>query len=145
AAGGECGGDLGDDLVERPVPGRDHRDHADGLVHDQAVADLLLEPEFPERLGGGHQVAEAGADLRGPGQADRGTHLQADRLGHVAGAILVLGEDRFDQRHPLVDAGAREALKGLARRGDGMVDIGFGAQRDLGDGFLGRRVDHFVP
>ena len=43
-----AGRDLGDDLVERVVPRRDAADHADRLLDDERVADLLLERELVE-------------------------------------------------------------------------------------------------
>ena len=50
AAGGERGRDLRGDLVERVVPRRDAADDADGLAHDERVADLLLELEVLDEL-----------------------------------------------------------------------------------------------
>ena len=43
AAGRQRRGDLADDLMQRVVPRRDAADDADRLLHDQRVAELLLE------------------------------------------------------------------------------------------------------
>ena len=45
APGGECRRYLANDLVEWEVPGGDHRDHADGLLDYERVANLLLPHE----------------------------------------------------------------------------------------------------
>ena len=50
-AGGERRRHLQGDLVQRVVPRRDAADDADGLAHDEAVADGLLEGEASARPG----------------------------------------------------------------------------------------------
>ena len=62
AAGGERGGDLGDDLVQRVVPRRDRADDAGGLADDQRVADRL-------RLG--RAAGEVGVRRAAPSAAGR--------------------------------------------------------------------------
>ena len=74
-----AGRDLAGDLVDRPVPRRDHADHADRLAHDRGRADLLLEVIVLQRLQRRRQMAEAGAGLRALGHRDRRAHLVGDR------------------------------------------------------------------
>ena len=64
AAGGKRRRDLAGDLVERPVPRRDHADDADRLAHDHGGAERLLELVVLEHVEGVSEVAEAGAGLQ---------------------------------------------------------------------------------
>ena len=54
ATGGDCRGDLAGDLVERPVPGRDHSDDAGRFLDEQEVLVLihqgLANKEIAERM-----------------------------------------------------------------------------------------------
>ena len=69
--GGERRRDLARDLVQRPVPGRDHPAHADGLPDDQRGAHRPLELEVGEHAARGGEVAEPGGGLRGLRQPQR--------------------------------------------------------------------------
>jgi len=62
AAGGERGRNLAGDLVQRPVPRRDHADDADGLAHHHGGADRLPEMVVLQHIQRGNDVAEAGYD-----------------------------------------------------------------------------------
>ena len=64
---------LAHDLVDGPIPGRDHAHHAHGLMHDAGGAAHALELEVPEHLQGLLQVPCA---HRGPGPA-RDSHSGA--------------------------------------------------------------------
>src|SRR3569623_1037214 len=136
--------DLGADLVERPVPRRDHRHHAERLVHHPRLADALLEGEVLQRLQRADEVAEPGRSLRRHGQPDRRAHLLAHRRGEVRDARLIALDAAFEQCDAVRDARLRPAVERLARGGDSLDDIGLTAERDLGAGLLGARIDHLV-
>ena len=144
-AGGERGRDLGGDLVERPVPGRDHRDDAKRLMHHLRAAQPFLERKIGERLCRGNEMAEPGGHLCCARKADRRAHFLAHRLGEVGHARLVFLDDPLEQRKPLGDAPLRPALESGPRGGDRLVDIDGGAKRDLATRQLGRGVDDVVP
>ena len=140
----ERGCDLGADLVERPVPRRDHCDDAERFVNDARLADHLFESEAFKRLGGDGEMSEAGRRLSHRGKAHRRAHLFGHRLCQIGNARLVFGDDPPDQVEPFGDAGARPCRKRAAGGGDGPVDIGGGAERDLADRLFGRRVDYLM-
>ena len=76
ATGGERRGDLAGDLVERPVPGRDHAYDPGRLLHEQKVLVLLLELVVTQDLRSGGEVHEAGRGLGGLGEAAGCAHLR---------------------------------------------------------------------
>ena len=130
AAGGHGVGDLGGDLVQRVVPRRDAADDADGLLDDEAVADLrLVLVRLGELAGGGEAVdGQSGLDdlaqpLGHAGLAgDHGgdlVHAGAERLGDAA---RVLG--------PLLGGLGGPAVEGGSGGRGGLVDVVGGAHGD---------------
>src|SRR5204863_398524 len=67
--------DLAGDLVQRPVPGRDHADHADGLAQDDGGAEILLKMVVLQHFQRRGDMAETGAGLQPLGHRQRRTHL----------------------------------------------------------------------
>ena len=63
AAGGQRRSHFAGDLVQRPIPGRDHAGHANGLAQEHRGAEPLLERIGLEHLKRGHQMAKPGARL----------------------------------------------------------------------------------
>ena len=134
--------DLAGDLVQRPVPGRDHSAHADGLTHDQRGAHRALELEVGEHAARGREVTESGGGLRGLRQPQRCADLLADDVGELLHAAGVHADDAVEQREALVLARQRERLERGLGRGDRGVDVVGAAHRDRLDRLLGGRVDH---
>ena len=141
---GERWRDLGADLVERPIPRRDHRDDADRLVQHLGGADHFFKLELAQRPQSVHEMAEPGRRLRTHGQAHRRAHLDRDGPGDVGQACLVGSDDPLEQRRAFLDARLREALERATGCGDRLVGIRFAAERDLGAGFFGRGIDDLV-
>ena len=114
-----AGRDLADDLVDRPVPRRDHAADADRLLGDQGRAAQLLELE----------VLRASAIIlsRWPmpvaacalcASHDRRAHLPRDRVGDVVVALLVGLEDAPQQREALLLAWCAIGGEGGLRAAD---------------------------
>ena len=57
-------------------------------------------------------------------QPDGGAHLLGDRRRDVFAALLVFGDDPFEQRDARLAARQREGLEGLACGLDGAVHVG---------------------
>ena len=68
-------------------------------------------------------------------------HLLGDRLGDIAEPLLVLGLDALQQVDALFPRGLGVGREGLAGGGDGLVDIGGGAGRDVSADLFGGGVD----
>src|SRR6185312_15151098 len=102
AAGRERGNDFRRDLVHRPVPWRDQGADADWLEGEAARAAALLELERLQKIDHRRDVSGADAGLRPLGEADRSSHLVADRGGDVQKAFLVDREHPLEQRAPLL-------------------------------------------
>jgi hypothetical protein len=86
-------------------------------------------------------VAEAGAGLELLRKPERRTHLVGDGSTDLLHALLVDLDDPAQQLDPLLARRERERLERTPRCGDGLVDIGFGAKRNLVQRFLARRID----
>src|SRR5205085_1849610 len=141
AAGGKRWRDLAGDLVQGPVPRRDHADDADRFAQHDSGADRLLEMIVLEHVEGRSEMAEAGAGLQLLGHRQRRAHLVGDGGADVLHAGLVDLDDFRKQHHTLLAAGLRKSIEGTARRGDGLVDVGFGAERNLIHRLFSRRID----
>ena len=85
-----------------------------------------------------------GADLCGASEADRRAHFARHRFGEIGRALLIFLDDAVQQVEALFARRLRPAFQRFARRGDGIVDVGGGAEDDRRGGFFGRRVDHVV-
>ncbi|SCM13005.1 hypothetical protein SAMN04883147_109115 [Streptomyces sp. DpondAA-F4] len=140
AAGGEGGGHLGDDLVERVVPGGDRPDDSDGLQQDGGVAQLLLEG-----VGGGQFGVRARDQHGDPGVHRLGERRRGAELGGDGLRDLVLaGRQHVTQGR---DPGRAPGGRGGRPAGEGGpcgvycgVDVLGGAGRDVPDDLLVRRV-----
>ena len=133
--------DLAGDLVERPVPRRDHTDDAHRLAHEHGGAHRLFELILLQGIEGGHQMAKARAGLHLFRHRQRRAHLVGNRSADVLHPGLVGRDDLFQKRHAFFAAGHRERFKRTAGRGDGLVHIGFRSNRDLVHPFFRRRID----
>ena len=141
AAGGECRRHLAGDLVDGPVPRRDHADNADRFAHDGRGAFDLLELVVLQHF---HRLAEVGdahGGLRVLGQAERRAHFAADGLDDILVTLLIDLNDLLHQREAFFLAGARPGGKSFLRGGNRLVHVGSRAQRNLCEGFFVRRVD----
>ncbi len=138
------GCDLRADLVERPVPRRDHRHHPDRFVDDAVLADCFRKAEFFQRGERAEEIAEPRGCLRRGREADRRAHLLTGRLRQIGDACLVTLDDPFEQSEAVGDTRLAEARERLARRGDRLVDVGGAAERDLADRLFGRGIDDVV-
>ncbi len=100
------------------VPRRDGADDADGLLHDEAVADLFFELERVEQRGERLHVAggEAGLDHRRPG--DRHADLAGDHLGDLGRTSL----ERLVQTDEVLLALLDRRLRPAVERGTGRGD-----------------------
>ncbi len=141
ATGGERGRDLAGDLVQRPVPRRDHADDADRFAHHHGGADGFLEMIILEHVERGDDVTEAGAGLQLLRHRQRGAHLVGDGSADILDAGLVDLDDPGQQRDALLAAGLRERLEGALGGGDRLVDVGLGAERNFIHRLFGRRID----
>src|SRR5690606_34834213 len=141
AAGGEGGGHLRDDLVERVVPRRDAADDADGLFDDERVANRLFERVLLDdlRKGAGDEGGEA--DLN----RVREREGHADLAGDGARELLLAGGDAgldgAEVGGALLGRGLRPTLERLACGRDGAVHVGGGSARDLAHDLFGGRVE----
>ena len=142
AARGERGDDLAEELIHRPVPRRDHPDHPDGLLQHARLAEVFLELERLQDLQHRHRVREPHGRLRVPTELHGRAHLVRDRGTDVGEARLVGGEERAEERDPLLARRLRERLERAPRRRDRGVHVLGPAERQLADHLLGGRVDH---
>ena len=129
AAGGQRGRDLGGDLVERVVPRRDGADDADRLLHDERVADRLLELE---RL---DDPAVFWNDISGRPACTSRLRLFTMPTSWVTSVAIssmpgltALG-DAGEVLGPLLDRGLRPRREGGLGGGDGLVDVLRGCRR----------------
>ena len=141
AAGGQGRQDLAGDLVDRPVPRRDQAAHADRLAHDQGGALDEFERVGFEHLDHALEMGDAAAGLDIASELLGCPHLARDGVADIVAALLVEVEDRAQQVEALLARAVAEAREGGAGGGDGAVDVGGAADRDLGVGFLGRGID----
>ena len=123
AAGRDGGRHLADDLVQRPVPGRDEPADADGLLHQEGRAALFFELEVLQDVDGGGQVAHADRYLGALGEGGGGAHFLGHREGQVAEALLVLGQYAVEDVEALLAGGLGPGLEGLLGGGDSLVDV----------------------
>ena len=141
AAGRERATDLADDLVERVVPRRDRADDADGLLDDEAVADLLFELERVEQRGERLHVARGQPGLDHGRPRDRHADLAGDHLGDLGRAGLEGLVEADQVLLALLDRCGRPALECGAGRLDGLVDVAGRALRDRAHHLFGAGID----
>ena len=79
--------------------------------------------------------------LKAIGERLRRAHLFGDRLTEIADTLLVLLENALQDNDALLPARERLGCERLAGGGDGLIDVGRGAERDLAAHLLGGRVD----
>src|SRR6478752_1090398 len=140
AARGQRRGHLGDDLVERVVPGRDRADDADGLQQDRRVAQLLREGVRGGEFGVGTGDQHRHAGVHRLGERQRRAELRGDRPGDL---VLAGGEhvtQRGDPPGALGGRGGRPAGEGGPCGTYGRVDVLGRTRRDMADDLLVRRV-----
>jgi len=86
-------------------------------------------------------VTEARAGLQLLGHRQRRAHLVGDGGADLLHAALVNLDDFGEQRDALVAARLRIGLERAPGGGDGLVDVGLGADRNLVHRFFRRRID----
>ena len=141
ATGGQCRRNLGGNLVERPVPGRDHRAHTDGLAHHAGPLAVFMKLERLQRTDSLFEVTHTSRHLRGGGDFHGRAHLLRDDAGHFFGAGQIHLNNFFQQRGTLGRRGLGKAGKRLARRFHRIIDIFGITQPDRGKRFAIGRVD----
>ena len=129
--------DFADDLVERPVPRRDQRTHADGFTHHTGGAVLFAERERLQRADGRLKVRTTAPDLRVAGKMQRRAHFLADGLDQVVIAQVVDPQNLFQQCQTLTHAGHRKRRESPAGRCHSFVHILGIAHGDLDKGLFG--------
>ncbi len=145
AARGERRSDLGAELVQRVVPGRDRADHADRLADDQRVPDLLLPVDLARRPGPCRRSPSPAAR---PGSsrdcAERHPDLGRDqRRQLVARGAASAAEIAAQRVQPAARAAPPTRPRTRPRAAfDGPVDVLGGALGNPTDHLLGGRVDH---
>ena len=117
------GSDLGGDLVERPVPGRDQAAHADGLAHDGHVAPMGDERIAGQIVAGHADVLGRRRHLRAARKADGRAHLQRDRLGEQFRALEDQGMDAIEKQGPALGGTHGPGREGAPRRSHGCSDV----------------------
>lgn len=142
AAGRERRRDLAYDLVDRPVPRRDQRAHADRFVRHQQRIGLRAEAERLQRPDRLLEVRGADRGLHRARKGDRRAHFLADRLRDFFVAALVDLEDALQQRDALVHGPARVRVESPLRRADRTVDVGRAADPELRIRPRAGRIDH---
>ncbi|ABA50512.1 hypothetical protein BURPS1710b_2316 [Burkholderia pseudomallei 1710b] len=142
AARRERGRDLQRDLVERIVPGRDRRDDADRLAHDERIAHLLLEREGLGEFRIRAPVVDRPADLDRTRQLDRHADFARDRLRELLAARLQVLGDLVQIAGALGGRRRGPAVERRARGRDGRFRVFGGAFGDAADHGLGAGVDH---
>ena len=128
-------------LVERPVPRRDHADDADRLINDQIRAMAFAELEGFERFNGPQEAADPGPNLGSCSKVERSAHLIRHRLRKVADTLLVFFHDAAKQREPFLAAGLAIGFECCSCSFHGCIDIRLGSERYFSAGFFGRRAD----
>ena len=133
AAGGECGGDLRDDLVKRVVPGRDRSDDSHGLVEDTGVADLLLEGMVGRELRVARADRDGHARVHGVREGQRRAQFRGDGFGDLVSACLQRVAQRAEPGGAFGGLGGGPAGEGRPRRPYGRGHVLLPARRHRGD------------
>jgi hypothetical protein len=89
----------------------------------------------------GSDMAETGAGLQPFSHRQRRTHLVGDGGADLLHAALVDLDDLFQERDALLAAGLRIGHEGALGGGNGLVEVGLGAERNFVHRFFGRRID----
>ncbi len=147
AARREGRGDLGDDLVQGVVPGRDRGHDTDRLVVHDRVAGLLLEGVLPRQLGVGARDRDRHARVDGLRELQGRAEFGRDRLGDLVRAGHEHVPEGGQARRTLGGRGRGPVAEGGAGGPYGGVDVLGGARRDRADDLLVDRVhdlDHVL-
>ena len=145
-AGGQRGRHPPGQDRHREVPRHDDADHAERLVegHVEAAGHRDLPAEHPLR--GGRVVVQAVPDVAGlPGRVAPGVARVADlELGELLDVVVDDGREAAQQPGPLPRRDVAPGGEGGVRALDQRVGLRHRGQRHVGDGLLGRGVDHGV-
>ncbi len=147
AAGREGRGDLGHDLVQGVVPGRDRGDDTDRLVVDHRVAGLLLEGVRGRQLGVGARDRDRHGGVDGLRELQRRAEFGRDGLGDLVRAGHEPVPQGGQAGRALGGRGRGPAGQGVTGGPYGGVDVLGGARRDRADDLLVDRVhdlDHVL-
>ena len=122
-------------LVHRPVPRRDQPADADGLVTDEVAGrarriDGLLESKPRHHAQKRPNVSETRRHLRRLRQRDGCAHLDADRLRHLAGALLVEPLQVLTKTNAIGHAAPTPLVKRGARRPHRSLHVRLRAKRE---------------
>ena len=89
----------------------------------------------------GSDVAKAGAGLQAFGHRQRRAHFVGDGGADLLHAALVDLDDLFQQCDALLAAGLRIRQEGALGGGNGLVEVGLGAERNFIHRVFGRGID----
>ena len=135
-------GDLGGDLVHRPIPRRDHGAHADWLAHDLGRAHAGGEFIALQHLGSGAHMRDGKRDLPAARKRNRRAHFRHHGLRELLRAFFQQRFDPAQQRQPFRHRADRKRGERTPRCGHCQIDIRRRTCRDMAEYLLGRRVDH---
>ncbi len=141
AAGRKRRHDLACDLVDRPVPGRDERAHADRLLRNQSGPPHLVELIVLEHFDAGLKVRKGASGLRLLRQPAGCTHLFGNRRCDFAVALLIFRDDVLQQLDPIGAVDPGKAGKSATRCGNRRVDVLRRAKADATDRPFCSRID----
>ena len=142
AAGGQRGSHFASDLVQRPVPGRNHAGHAHGLAQEHRGAKALLERIGLEHLKRGHQMAETGGRLGALRHGQRRAHFVRYGGGDLLHPALVDLDDAPKQGDATLPARPRRSFRMRAARRQPPCPHPPRRRARLRTDFFGSRVHH---
>ena len=128
--------DFQSNLIEWPIPRRDHANDADGFINDRVCAVLFAKCKILERCDGAKECAQTGWPLSGSGKADWRAHFIRHGFGNIGNALFIFLDDATKQFEPFFAGGLAEGNERFLRGGDGGINICGGAHRDFGTGFF---------
>ena len=143
-AAGQSRSDFQCDLVQGPVPGGNHANHADRFIYDEIVADLFGKLEILQRFQRAQEPTETSGRLCSIAQTDRSAHFDGERCRDIGHPLLIFFDDPTEQGEPFLARSLAEAFERRFRCRNSRIDIGLGAQYDFRTRLLGCRIDDLM-
>jgi hypothetical protein len=137
-----AGGHLADDLIQRPVPGRDQGADADRFLDHARRSAPLLEFIVFQRRDGGFDMPASGPSLSLAGKGERRPHFLRYGPRDILETFDIDVEYAAQQGKALGLGGKRERGKCCLCRRDRTIDVGMRSHRDGGKGFFVGGIDH---